>query len=108
MSMIKKAELRPAFVYLSKERGKSFKDIADFFGVDRGTVSDAVKRFNETGGNKNRAGSGGKRPARTEDNIQEVADLLQLNNHTKLRNGIVGSSSRKLAFLASKHTKRKL
>jgi transposase len=97
MSTIKKAELRPAFVHLSKERGKTFKDIAEFFGVSRQTVSNAVNRFNETGSNNNRAGSGRKRTARIEENIQQIADLLKLNNHTKLRNGTTGSSSRKLA-----------
>jgi transposase len=62
--MIKKAELRPAFVYLSKECGKTFQDIAEFFEITRQTVSNAVNRFDETESNKNRSGSGRKRTVR--------------------------------------------
>ena len=53
---IKKSELRPAFVYLHRQ-GKTFTEIADFFGVKRQTVSDAVRRFDESGSNGNRPGS---------------------------------------------------
>lgn len=62
MSEIKVSELRPAFVYL-KQKGKPINAIAKFFGIRWNTVNDAVIRFEETGSNKNRAGSGRKRTA---------------------------------------------
>ena len=37
-------EFRPAFVYL-KQKGKTITAIAEFFGVHRDTVSNAIKRF---------------------------------------------------------------
>jgi transposase len=60
-------------VYLNKEREKTFKDIAEFFGVTRQTVSNAANRFDETWSNKNRAESGRKRTARSEKNIQQIS-----------------------------------
>jgi transposase len=87
---IKKAELRPAFVYLHQNE-KSFKEIAKLFGVDQRTVSDAVKRFNETGSSKNRPGSGRKRTATGEIKRQAVADAIAQNPSTKV------NSTRKLA-----------
>lgn len=67
------------------------------FGVYPNKVSDAIKRFDETGSHKDRTRKGRKRTARSDENVQKATDLLQLNNHTKLRNGVPGSSSRKLA-----------
>ena len=67
MSEIKLSELRPAFVYLS-QKGKTFKAIAEFFEVKPHTVNNAVKRFSETGSNKNRRGSG--RPHQTIESLK--------------------------------------
>ena len=68
MAPIKKAKLRPAFVWLY-QKGKTFKAIAEFFGVDRETVSRAIKQFEATGTHKNRKGSGRKRTATSDANI---------------------------------------
>jgi transposase len=91
MAQIKKAELRPAFVYLNKQRGKKFTEIAALFGVHRTTVSDAIRRFDETSSNKNRPGSGRKRTATGEIKRQEVAEAITQNPSTKV------NSTRKLA-----------
>jgi transposase len=88
---------RPAAYYLVKVKEMLQKDVAELFGVNRKRVSRAIKRFDETGSNKDCAGRGRKRTARTAAIIQEAADLLQQNSHTKLRNGVSGNSSRKLA-----------
>lgn len=90
MSEIKKAELRPAFVYLS-QRGKSSREIAKFFGVDKDTVNRAINRFNETGSNKNKPGSGRPRTATDASHQQAVANEIASNPSTKF------NSARKLA-----------
>lgn len=90
MPNIKKSELRPAFVYL-KQQGKSVDAIRKIFGVSWKTVNDAVKRFEETASNKNRTGSGRKRTAKSDANIQAVADAIAQNPSTKV------NSTRKLA-----------
>jgi len=87
---------RPAAYYLVKVRKMKQKDVASIFGVYPNKVSDAIKRFDETGSNKDRAGKGRKRTARSDENVQKATDLLQLNNHTKLRSGVSGNSSTKL------------
>jgi transposase len=91
MREIKKSELRPAFVYLNKQQGKSYKSIAEFFGVNRHTVSDAINHFEETGRNNNRPGSGRKRTATDRDNQEAVANAIAQNPSTKV------NSARKLA-----------
>lgn len=91
MSEIKKADLRPAFVWLHQKKNKTFKEIADIFGVTRQMVSNAVKRFNETNSNKNRKGSGRQKTATSNANIQVVANLIAQNPSTKV------NSARKLA-----------
>jgi Homeodomain-like domain len=97
MSGIAIKDLRAAFVYLVKDQGKSRREVAEFFGVRPNTVCDAVKRFESTGGNKNRSGQGRKRTATDTAHREEVVTMLQANSHTKRRRGVVGSSSRKLA-----------
>jgi transposase len=82
MAEIRLLELRPAFVYLN-QKGKSVRDIAKLFGVDKNTVSRAVKRFNETGTNKNRAGSGRPRTATSAANQEAVANEIAANPSTK-------------------------
>jgi len=88
---------RPAACYLVQIKKLKQKDVAELFGVNPKRVSRAIKRFDETGSHKDRAGKGRKRTARSEEVIQEAANLLQQNSHTKLRNGVSGNSSRKLA-----------
>jgi transposase len=73
---IRIAELRPAFVYLHCQ-GKTFTEIAEFFGVNRKTVSDAVARYDETGSNRNRPGSGRPRDATGEENVEEVKRRIE-------------------------------
>lgn len=90
MSEIKKSELRPAFVYL-KQHGKTIEEIRKFFGVNQRTVSRAIKEFNATGKHKNRKGQGRKRTARSDANIQAVANAIAQNPSTKV------NSTRKLA-----------
>jgi len=83
-------ELRPAFVYLY-HRGKLIKDIAEFFGVGRDTVSDAVQRYHETNSNRNRAGSGRPRSATGEEHVKEVRQRIEQDSTNKC------NSIRKLA-----------
>jgi transposase len=90
MSAIKKAELRPAFVWLH-QKGKSNREIAKFFGVDKNTVNDAINRFNETGSNMNRSGSGRPRTATNVANQEAVANEIAANPSTKF------NSARKLS-----------
>ena len=58
---IEKSWFRPAACFLVKDRKMKGKDVAALFGVKPDTVGDAIKRFEETGGFKNRKGSGRKR-----------------------------------------------
>lgn len=88
---------RPAVCYLVKVRKMKQKDVASLFDVNPNRVSRAIKRFNETGSNKNRAGKGRKKTARSAQKVQEAREHLQKNNHTKPRNGEAGNSVRKLA-----------
>lgn len=94
---LKEEWFRPSAYYLVKVRGQTQKDVAALFGVPRDRVSRAIRRFDETGTHKDRAGKGRKRTARSAQKIQEANDHLQQNRHTKLRNGVTGNSSRKLA-----------
>jgi transposase len=73
MSEIKVDEFRPAFVYLNKTKGMTFKAIAELFDVNRDTVSRAVKRFDETSSNKDRKRSG--RPKTATNDEYRVTDF---------------------------------
>ena len=86
----------PAACYLVLERKMKRKDVASLFGVNPHTISDAIKRFEETGGHKNRTGQGSKRTARDEVHVEQVKTLTDMNNHTKKRNGQSGNSTRKI------------
>lgn len=79
--------LRPAVCYLVKVRKEKQKDVAELFGINPNKVSRIIKRFTETGSNKNRGGQGRKKTARSEVKIQEARNHLERNNHTKFRNG---------------------
>ena len=52
------------------DRGKTQREIADFFGIALGTVSKAIKRFEETGIHKDRKGRDPKKTARSRRNVQ--------------------------------------
>lgn len=88
---------RPASCYLVLEKKMKQKDVALIFGVRPSTVSDAIKRYKETGEHKNQAGQGRKRTAKDDANVDKVKKLLDLNNHTKRRKGESGNSVRKIA-----------
>lgn len=88
---------RPAAYYLVKVKGQTQEEVGNLFGVTRQRVSRAIKRFDNTGRHKDRAGKGRKRTARSDEKVQEAQGHLQQNSHTKLRNGVTGNSSRKLA-----------
>jgi transposase len=95
--MIKKiSELRPAFVFLVKERGKSRREIAKFFGVRRETVNEALRRHDATGNNKNRRGQGRKRTATNMAHVEEVREILNRNNRTRRKQGVPASSTRRI------------
>lgn len=79
-----KADLRSAFVHLESQ-GKTRKEIAEFFGVSRKMVGTAVKRFHETGSNKNRPGSGRKKTATSGENCRAVGLFLFRDKKRKLR-----------------------
>ena len=95
MAEIKIDQLRPAFVFLAA-KGKSHRQIATFFDIDRGTVSRAIKRFEETGSHRNRTGQGRKRTSTGEVKKMEVEAALERNNRTRRKDGIPASSTRKL------------
>ena len=90
MSDIKKSELRPAFVYLN-QKGKTRTEIAEFFGVSRKMVGAAIERFESTGSNKNKGGSGRPRTATSVANQDAVASEIAANPSTKF------NSARKLS-----------
>lgn len=94
---IKDEWFRPAVCYLVQIMKHKQKDVAELFGVPAMRISRTVKRFDETGSHKDRAGKGRKRTARSEQKVQETRELLRQNNHTKLRDGKIGNSTRKLA-----------
>lgn len=88
---------RPAAYYLVKVKGLTQSKVAQLFGVSQPKISGIVTRFNQTGTHKDRQGRGRKKTARSEQKVQEAREHLQQNNQTKLRNGVTGNSSRKLA-----------
>ena len=86
---------RPAACYLVEVMKRNKSEVANFFGVERHRVSDAIKRYNETGGHKNRECQGRKRTSRDEAHIEEAQEHLSQNNHTKKRNGVPGNCKKK-------------
>jgi transposase len=71
-------ELRAGIIRLF-EQGKSGRQIAKDMNLPQRTVSDAIKRFQETGSNKDRARSGRPKTARTPANIRKVKGRIQRN-----------------------------
>ena len=82
MPAIRKQELRSAFIQ-AKQQGRSISEIARFFGVKWDTVNNAMKRFEETGSNKNREGSGRRRSARDEETVFATALAITADPSTK-------------------------
>lgn len=90
--------LRPAVCFLVMVKGYLQKDVAEMFGVRPNMISDAIKRYKETGTHENRPGQGGKRTARTEENIDQVRTMLDENNRNKRIDDVPGNSTRKIAL----------
>jgi transposase len=90
MNKITFNELSPAFCWLVK-KGKTRQEVAEFFGVSRHAVGNAVKRFEEQGHHGNRSGQGRSRSSTTKEKVAEMEALLKVDPHTRM------SSSRKLA-----------
>lgn len=89
-------DLRPAIIR-AHNRGKKQNEIADFLGISQGTVSKAIKRFEETGSNQDRAGRGRPRKARTPINKRKIKGRIQRNpssrkNSTRKMAAVVGIS----------------
>ena len=57
----KTSEFRSAIIRMH-ENGKGMREIARYLGISPNTVSLAIKRFEETGSNKDRPGRGRKKP----------------------------------------------
>ena len=66
-------------------RGKKHQEIADFFGISKGTVSKTIKRFEETGSNENRKR---EKTARSKKNIQRAKAMIKRNPKKLARNHI--------------------
>ena len=71
---------RPAVCYLVKAREIKQKEVASMFGVYAKKISDAIKRFEETGEHRDRKGRGRKCTATDEAHVKEAQTLLELNN----------------------------
>ena len=88
MMNIKTEDLRPAMIWLWK-KGKTQKEIAELFDVNRPTVVNAIKRYEEQGDFKDRQRTG--RPVTTEARQEEMEALLNDDSHTRVH------STRKMA-----------
>ena len=80
-------DLRPAIIR-AHEKGKAVREIARFLDISPATVSRAIKRFEETGSNKDRERV---KTARNRRNIQRAKAMINRNPTTKV------NSVRKLA-----------
>ena len=69
---------RPAIVRLFED-GKRISEIARLLNLPRMTVSDAVKRYQETGSNNDRVRSGRPRTSNTSVNRRRIKSRLQRN-----------------------------
>src|SRR5690348_11657614 len=84
------ADLRQAIIK-AHQNGKGVREIARFLDIDKMAVSRAIKRFEETGSNKDRPGRGRKKTARSQHKIQSAKEMIRRNPTTK------ANSTRKLA-----------
>ena len=76
------ADLRAGIIRLH-EQGQKAREIARLLDVPPRTVYDAIKRFEETGSNKDRPRSGRPATAVTDENIQLIADKIATAMTTK-------------------------
>jgi len=65
-------ELRPAIIR-AHEKGKGVREIVRFLDIEPSTVSRTIKRFEETGSNKNRKR---EKTARSRRNIQRAKAIF--------------------------------
>ena len=75
-------DLRPAIIR-AHEKGKGVREIARFLNISPATVSRAIKRFEETGSNKDRERV---KTARNRRNIQRAKAMISRNPTTKVLN----------------------
>jgi len=90
---IKTKDLSPVFCWLVKLKGKSRREVAEFFGVKEHTVGEAVRRFEEKGDFGNRRGSGRRPTATADEKQEELEQALAEDPHTRT------SSTRDLRLL---------
>uniref|UniRef100_A0A915EJK7 Transposase n=1 Tax=Ditylenchus dipsaci TaxID=166011 RepID=A0A915EJK7_9BILA len=80
-------DLRPAIIHLFQQSHKQ-PEMVTFLGVPGQTVSSAIKQFNETHGNDDRARSG-RRYSHHRKNIQFFANkIYYCNDHKAIQNAI--------------------
>ena len=72
------SNLRDAIIR-AHNRGKKVMEISEFLGIPHPTVSKTIKRFEETGSNKDRPGRGRKLTARTPANKRKIKGRIQRN-----------------------------
>lgn len=72
------SELRPAIIR-AHEQGRGVREIARFLNIEPMTVSRTIKRFEETGSNKDRPGRGRKKTARTPENVRKIKAKIKRN-----------------------------
>jgi transposase len=82
-------------------------EIVEFLGVPKATVSDTIKRFEETGSNKDRPGRGRPRTARTPANKRKIKGRIQRNpssrkNSSRKMAAVVGISRRSVQRILQK------
>ena len=76
------SEYRKAIIKLHLQR-KSERQIAESLGVPKTTVHDIISRFNETGINERRPGSGRPRTARTKANVRSIKGRIKRNSNSR-------------------------
>uniref|UniRef100_A0A915CSP2 Transposase n=1 Tax=Ditylenchus dipsaci TaxID=166011 RepID=A0A915CSP2_9BILA len=96
MAVIKRQKLRSSFVYF-QTRCARVGQIAQLFRVKARTVRNAARRYEETGGNKNRIGQGRNKTARDEAHQVQAADLIAESPSSKIN--YIHELARKLGIL---------
>ena len=90
------SDLRAGIVRLHQQ-GNSQAEISRLLDVNKSTVSRAIKRFEETGSNKDRPRSGRPVTATTDENMQLIADkICYCNDHEEGHIHSKSDSTRKL------------
>jgi transposase len=67
------------------EGGKKISEISRLLNIPWSTVSDAIKRYQQTGSNADRKRSGRPKSARTKKNIKKIKNLIEKNPHLSVR-----------------------